>query len=152
MTPVTATAVLVLLLTTGSGAPAAPTPTRVATPAPAGVVTELASLVEQARQRFVARDAGGVLAHLAESYRSGGLTKAGVRQQLLALYSLYDALRARVQVERVDVVDGDAWIYTTGEIAGYLPLVGWVSVFAWEREPEVARRQGDVWRLVGFQD
>ena len=33
-----------------------------------------------------------------------------------------------------------------------LPLVGWVTVLSWQREPEVARRQGEVWRLVGFQD
>ena len=35
---------------------------------------------------------------------------------------------------------------------GRLPLVGWVTVLSWQREPEVARRQGEVWRLVGFQD
>ena len=50
------------------------------------------------------------------------------------------------------MVDGDVWFYTTGEVTGRLPLVGWVTVLSWQREPEVARRQGDVWRLVGFQD
>jgi hypothetical protein len=93
-----------------------------------------------------------VLAYVAENYRSGSLTKAAVRAQLLALYSVYEALRARVHVDRVDIVDGRAWVYTTGEIAGYLPVVGWVTVFSWEREPEVASREGLVWRLVGFQD
>jgi hypothetical protein len=127
-------------------------PPRLAAPAPPATVAEVSALVEQARQRFVARDAPGVLAHLADNYRSGGLTKPGVRQQLLALYSLYDRLRARVQVDQVDVVDGNAWVYTSGEIAGHLPFVGWVDVLSWQREPEVARRQGTAWRLVGFQD
>ncbi len=125
---------------------------RVAVPAPPATVGELGALIEQARARFVARDAAGVLAHVAENYRSAGLTKPAVRDQLLALYSLYDALRARVQVDQVHMVDGDAWIYTTGEIAGRLPIVGWVTVLSWQREPEVARRQGAVWRLIGFQD
>jgi hypothetical protein len=143
-------ALLVLLLSaSASGTAAAP---RVATPAPAGTAEELGAVVEQARQRFVAKDAAGVLAHLADNYRSGGITKPDVRQHLLAMYSLYEALRARVQVDRVEIVDGDVWFYTTGEITGRLPLVGWVTVMSWQREPEVARRQGEVWRLVGFQD
>jgi len=143
--------VLIVLLLWAS-ASATPTPPRVATPAPPGTAEELGAVVERARQRFVAKDAAGVLAHLADSYRSGGLTKPDVRQQLLGLYSLYEALRARVQVDHVEVVDGDVWFYTTGEVTGRLPLLGWVTVLSWQREPEVARRQGDVWRLVGFQD
>ena len=143
-------ALLVLLLClSASSTIAAP---RVATPAPAGTAEELSAVVEQARLRFVAKDAAGVLAHLADNYRSGGLTKPDVRQQLLALYSLYEALRARVQVDHVEMVDGDVWFYTTGEVTGRLPFVGWVTVLSWQREPEVARRQGEVWRLVGFQD
>lgn len=145
-------ALLVLCLGTGATAAATPTTSRVATPAASETVAELSALVEAARQRFVSRDAAGVLAHLADNYRSGGLTKPGVRQQLLALYALYDQLRARVHVDTVDVVDGDAWVYTSGEVAGHLPFVGWVDVLSWQREPEVARRQGTAWRLVGFQD
>jgi hypothetical protein len=143
-------ALLVLLLwTSASGTTTAP---RVATPAPPGTAEELGAVVEQARLRFVAKDASGVLAHLADNYRSSGLTKPDVRQQLLALYSLYEELRARVQVNHVEIVDGDVWLYTTGEVTGRLPLVGWVTVLSWQREPEVARRHGGVWRLVGFQD
>jgi hypothetical protein len=140
---------LLLLWTSASGTTAAP---RVATPAPPGTAEELGAVVEQARLRFVAKDAAGVLAHLADNYRSGGLTKSDVRQQLLALYSLYEQFRARVQLDHVEMVDGDVWFYTTGEVTGRLPLVGWVTVLSWQREPEVARRQGEVWRLVGFQD
>jgi hypothetical protein len=142
-------ALLVLLWTSASGTTTAP---RVATPAPPGTAAELGAVVEHARQRFVAKDAAGVLAYLADNYRSGGLTKRDIQQQLLAVYSLYEALRARVQVDRVEIVDGDMWFYTTGEVTGRLPLVGWVTVLSWQREPEVARRQGEVWRLVGFQD
>ena len=50
------------------------------------------------------------------------------------------------------VLDTDELNNTTGEVTGRLPLVGWVTVLSWRREPEVARRQGEVWRLVGFQD
>ena len=142
-------ALLVLLWTSASGTTTAP---RVATPAPPGTAAELGAVVEQARQRFVAKDTAGVLVYLADNYRSGGLTKPDVRQQLLALYSLYEALRARVQVDHVEKVDGDIWFYTTGEVMGRLPYVGWITVLTWQREPEVARRQGGVWRLVGFQD
>src|SRR5882724_5790011 len=91
--------VVLLLWTSASGTTAAP---RVATPAPPGTAEELGAVVEQARLRFVARDAAGVLAHLADNYRSGGLTKPDVRQQLLALYSLYEALRARAGRSRRD--------------------------------------------------
>ena len=143
-------ALLVLLLwTSASGTATTP---RVATPAPPGTAEQLGAVVEQARRRFVAKDAAGVLVHLADNYRSGGLTKPDVRQQLLTLYSLYDALRARVQLDHVEIVDGDVWFYTTGEVTGRLPFVGWVTVLSWQREPEVARRQGAAWRLVGFQD
>jgi hypothetical protein len=143
-------ALLVLLLSTSAaGTTTAP---RVTTPAPPGTAEELSAVVEQARLLFVAKDAAGVLAHIADSYRSGGLTKSDVRQQLLALYSLYEELRARVQINHVELVDGDVWFYTTGEVMGRLPLVGWVTVLSWQREPEVARRQCKVWRLVGFQN
>ena len=141
-----------LLLLLWASASATTIPPRVATPAPPGTAVALGAVIEQVRQRFVAKDAAGVLAHVADNYRSGGFTKPDVRQQLLALYSLYETLRARVQVDHVEIVDGDMWFYTTGEVMGRLPVVGWVTVLAWHREPEVARRQGEVWRLVGFQD
>ena len=141
---------LVLLLWTSASGTTAPR--RVATPAPPGTAEELGAVIEQARRRFVAKDTTGVLAHVAENYRSAGVTKPDVRQQLLALHSLYEELRARVDVNHVEIVDGDVWFYTTGEITGRLPLVGWVTVLSWQREPEVARRQGGVWRLIGFQD
>jgi hypothetical protein len=138
-------ALLVLLLCTSAFGTT--TASRVATPAPPGTAEELGAAVEQARLRFVAKDTVGVLAHLADNYRSGGLSKADVRQKLLALYSLYEALRARVHVDHVEMVDGDVWFYTTGEVTGRLPVVGWVTVLFWKREPEVVRRQGEEWHL-----
>lgn len=130
----------------------ATTTPRVATPAPPATIGELGALVEQARTRFVARDSAGVLAYVADNYRSAGITKSGLRDQLLALYTLYDQVQARVRVDQVQIVDGDAWVYTTGEVNGRLPVVGWVTVLSWQQEPEVARRLAAGWRLIGFQD
>jgi hypothetical protein len=146
-----------LALALGAGAlsadAAAPAPAAVvATPAPAQVAAELQSAVERARVRFEARDLAGVLACVSEQYRSSGMTKAGVRDQLSAMFALYPQLQARITVDRVQMVDGAAWIYTSGEVSGRLPVVGWVTVLAWQGEPEVARREAPGWRLFGFQD
>jgi hypothetical protein len=119
--------------------------------APPELVNELRPVVEHARQRFEARDAAGVLAHVSEQYRSGGLTKVDVRQQLLAMFSLYEVLRARVTIDNVQVVNGAVWVYTSGDVSGRLPLMGWVNVLSWQNEPEVARREEKGWRLFGFQ-
>src|SRR6266849_10109319 len=119
--------------------------------APPELVSELGPVVEHARQRFEARDAAGVLAHVSEQYRSGGLTKADLRQQLLAMFALYEVLRARVIIDNVQVVDGAVWVYTSGEVSGRLPFVGWVTVLTWQNEPEVTRREDAGWRLFGFQ-
>src|SRR5258708_40086976 len=58
--------------------------------APPELVGELRLVVDQARQRFEARDLAGVLAHVSEQYRSGGVTQADGRQQPLALFSPYE--------------------------------------------------------------
>jgi hypothetical protein len=132
-------------------APAAPAPVAVV-PAPPEVVADVQPVLELVRQRFEARDAGGVLGYVSEQYRSGGLTKGALRQQLLTLFSLYDAVRARVTIDKAQVADTGVWLYTTGEISGHLPVIGWVTVLSWQGEPEVVRREGAVWRLFGFQD
>jgi hypothetical protein len=131
----------------GAGGPAV-----VAVPAPPRVAAELGAAVERARERFEARDLAGVLAGVSEQFRSGGLTKAAVREQLAAMFALYPQLRARVTVDRVEMVDERAWIYTSGEVTGRLPFLGWVTVLAWQGEPEVARREPAGWRLFGHQD
>lgn len=142
--------VSVLLLATVEGAATAPL--RVAQPADPAVIAEIARLIEIARQRFEARDAAGVLVHVSERYRSAGFTKSAVRQQLLAMFGLYQELRARVSLDAVEIVDGATWLYTTGEVSGRLPLMGWTPVLTWQREPEVVRREGTELRLFGFQD
>jgi hypothetical protein len=144
------TLALCLSLTSSAVASAPPPPARFIAPPP--VASEIRAAVEAARRRFEARDAGGVLANVSEHYRSAGVTKAVVRQQLLAMFALYEELRARVTVERVEIAQGRIEFFTTGEVSGRLPLVGWVTVLRWKTEPEVARREGNAWRLLGFQD
>ena len=126
--------------------------TLIATPAPPGVTAELSQALDRARARFESRDLAGVLAAVSEQYRSGGMTKAAVGEQLLAMFTLYQELRARVTVDRVELVNGGTRVYTSGEVTGRLPLVGWVIVLAWQGEPEVVRREAAGWRLFGFQD
>jgi hypothetical protein len=134
-------------------APAAPPPQpKTVAPAPPGLVAELRPIVESARQRFEARDAGGVLANVSDQYRSAGMTKAGLREQLLSMFTLYDAMRVRLTIDRVQLVDGAVWVYTSGEVTGHLRLLGWMTVLTWQNEPEVARRESAGWRLFGFQD
>jgi hypothetical protein len=121
-----------------------------AAPAPEPLRRELHQALAAATERFQALDAAGVLAHVAEHYRNGPFTKRSLREHLLAMFTLYDAVRARVRLDEVRLVDGDAWVYSSGEIAGRVRGVGvWASALAWEREPEVARKDGGTWRLIG---
>lgn len=146
--------VLLALCATGAGPEVAATApaTVVSTPAPPHVLAELRGAVERARQQFEARDHAGILTAVSEQYRSSGMTKAALRDQLNGMFTLYQQLRARVTVDRVEMVDGGAWVYTTGDVTGRLPVVGWVTVLTWQSEPEVARREAPGWRLFGFQD
>lgn len=120
------------------------------TPAPEPVRRELQQTLATATERFQALDPAGVLTHVSERYRNGPFTKRALREHLLTMFALYDALRVRIHLDEVRLVDGAAWVYSTGEITGRLRGIGaWTSALWWEREPEVARREGDVWRLVG---
>jgi hypothetical protein len=139
-----------------SAAPPAPAPSGPAPipaiPAPPEVVEELRATMARARERFEARDTAGVLAHVSDAYRSRPFDKALVREQLAAIYSIYPQVRARVALDDVHMVKDTAWVYSTGEITGRLPMVGtWVVILSWTREPEVARRENGRWRLYGFQ-
>jgi hypothetical protein len=120
--------------------------------APAETVQALQSALRAAVRRFEARDVAGVLGYVSDQYRTGPFTKAVVREQLMAMYSLYDNLTARVAIDDVRMVDGHAWVYSTGEISGQLRLIGGRAVIlSWRRELEVARREGGEWRLFGYQ-
>jgi len=136
-------------LVSGASLSAAPTP---GAAAPAGVVREVEAGLAQAVQRFEARDVAGVLAQVSEQYRTGPITKAVLREQLLATYALYDSVKATIRIDEVRMVGEHAWVYSTGEVSGRLRLLGTPIVFlSWERELEVVRREGGAWRLFGYQ-
>jgi hypothetical protein len=121
-------------------------------PAPAPVVEELRATLGRAVRRFEARDVNGVLVFVSEQYRTGPMTKSAVRAQLAAMFQIYDAMRAKVRIDEVRMVGEHAWVFSTGEAAGRLPFVGqWITLFWWERELEVARREDGSWRLYGYQ-
>jgi len=141
-----------------------PTPAQPTTPAPPAsdprpgspalpaVVAEIRGALAHAVERFEARDAEGVLAHVSEDYWTGPLNKRVVRAQLFTILQIHQQVRARVQVDEVRLVGQHAWVWTTGEMSGQLALVGqWVRLFVWERELEVARREQGAWRLYGYQ-
>ena len=132
---------------------ATPAAVRAQTPSPGAprpVTRELQQALAAATERFQALDPGGVLAHVSEQYRNGPLTKPSLREHLLAMFTVYDTVRARVRVDEVRLVDGAAWVYSTGQLSGRLRGIGiWTSALAWEREPDVARRENGAWRLIG---
>lgn len=130
-------------------APAAPRP---GTAAPAPVVAELRTALEQGAQRFEAKDLDGLLGYVSEQYWTGPFTKASLQAQLAAIFQFYPQVRARVRIDEVRLVGPHAWVYSTGELSGQLPLVGqWTTFLWWDRELEVARREGGTWRLYGYQ-
>ena len=89
-------------------------------PAPRSVVLELQQALALATGRLQAMDAAGVLSYVSDRYRSDSLTKPAVREQLWALFSVYDTLRAKVHINDVRTVGEDAWVYSTGEVSGRL--------------------------------
>jgi hypothetical protein len=121
-------------------------------PASPQVVAEIQQALDAAVSRFEAMDAAGVLAHVSPHYRTGPLTKAGIAEQLRAVFAIHDQLKTRVRIDDVRMVGELAWVYSTGDVTGRLRLVGgFVPVAAWERELEVARRENGRWRLFGYQ-
>jgi hypothetical protein len=121
-------------------------------PAPPNVVAEIQQTVDAALSRFDAMDTAGVLAHVSDQYRTGTLTKAGIAEQLRAIFALHDQVRTRVRIDEVRMVGDLAWVYSTGEVTGRVRYVGSTIVVAsWERELEVGRREGGRWRLYGYQ-
>ena len=108
--------------------------------------------MEAAISRFDAMDEAGVLALVSAEYRTGTLTKAGIAEQLRAVFTLHDRVRARVRIDEVRLVGEHAWVYSTGEVTGRLRVIGGSTLVAsWEHELEVARRENGPWRLYGYQ-
>lgn len=121
-------------------------------PAPARVVAEIRTALDAAISRFAAMDEAGVLAYVSPQYRTGTLTRAGIAEQLRAVFAIHDQVRARVRIDDVRMVGDAAWVYTTGDVTGRLRWVGGsVPVLSWQRELEVARREQGGWRLYGYQ-
>ena len=121
-------------------------------PAPAHVVAEIRTALDAAISRFAAMDEAGVLAYVSPQYRTGTLTRAGIAEQLRAVFAIHDQVRARVRIDDVRMVGDAAWVYTTGDVTGRLRWVGGsVPVLSWQRELEVARREPGGWRLYGYQ-
>jgi hypothetical protein len=134
-----------------SSPPSAPE-TLPATPAPQQVVTEIQQVMDAAIRRVDAMDEAGVLAHVSEQYRTGPLTKAGLAEQLRAVFAIHDQVKARVRIDEVRMVGEHAWVYSTGDVTGRLRYLGGsIPVLSWERELEVARRENGRWRLFGYQ-
>lgn len=68
-----------------------PCPTRCrASRSPARIVTEIQQTVDDAVARFQGMDEAGLLALVSDEYRTGSLTKAGIAEQLRAVFSLHD--------------------------------------------------------------
>ncbi|MFQ5829698.1 MAG: hypothetical protein ACE5JD_11170 [Candidatus Methylomirabilia bacterium] len=141
-----------LLPLPGPSAPARGAASLPGEPAPPQVVSELRAALAQAERRFEAKDATGLLAYVSDQYRTGVFTKDVLRSQLVIIFQIYEALDARVRLEEVRMVGDRAWVYTTGEVSGLLPMLDrWMMLFQWEREPEVVRQEDGVWRLLGYQ-
>src|SRR5262245_36097131 len=121
-------------------------------PAPETVVAEIRTALDAAVSRFAAMDEGGLLDYVSPEYRTGTLTKAGIGEQLRAVFAVHDQVRARVRIDDVRIVNGLAWVYSTGDVTGRLRWIGGtVPVLSWQREPEVVRRENGRWRLFGDQ-
>lgn len=119
-------------------------------PASPQVVADLLRALAYGVQRLQAMDAEGVLAQISERYRSGPLTKHVARQQLRAIFAAHDAVWARIRIDQVVMVGDRAWVYSTGEVVGRVRFLGThVTLYAWERQPEVAYIEEGRWKLIG---
>jgi hypothetical protein len=55
-----------------------------------------------------------------------------VRQQLRAVYATHHAVRARVRIREVRMIDGRAWVASSGEITGRVRVLGTqATVYQW---------------------
>ena len=121
-------------------------------PATTAVAEEIRLALARAVDRFQAKDLGGVLGYVSEQYWTGPFTKPVLRAQLATIFRVHRQVRAAIRIDDIRLVGPHAWVYTTGDVSGEVAIVGgWVSLFSWENELEVARREGSGWRLYGYQ-
>jgi hypothetical protein len=151
--PRVALALLLWLAMAAGGAAQTPAPEPPpGIPASPQTVTEITRSVDDAVKRFNAMDSAGVLAHVSEQYLTSPSTKRVLGEQLRAIFAVHDQVRATVRIDEIRMVGEHAWIFSTGEVSGRVRLLGTpVSILSWARELEVARREGDRWRLFGYQ-
>jgi ketosteroid isomerase-like protein len=111
----------------------------------------LRETVKQMQQAAQARDASGVLQHLAEDFvrDSGGMDKAQARRLLLALFLRNEKVTVATTVRDVKIDGNTATarinVLATGG-AGLIPerADGWEFVTTW-------RREGKAWKLFNAQ-
>jgi hypothetical protein len=150
--PVALAAILWLVMATGGAAQTSTTEPPPGVPAPSETVGEIQRTVDDAIRRFNAMDSTGVLAHVSEQYRTTPFTKRVLADQLRAIFAVHDQVKATVRIDEIRMVGEHAWIFSTGDVTGRVRLLGTpVSILSWAHELEVARREGDRWRLFGYQ-
>ena len=93
-------------------------------PAPRKVMLELQQALAHAIERFQTMDEAGVLSHVSDHYRTDPLTKSAIREQLRAMFALYDTFRAQVRIDEARTAGEQAWVYSTGEVSGRLRWLG----------------------------
>lgn len=115
-------------------------------------VARLRRLLRAAVRAFEAKDIDAVVAFVSEAYRSGGVTKPLLLVQIQGIFLLYAELRVDLAVRDIRVVGDRAVLTTSGRIRG-TPWIGQGEqvVAEWRDLVEVARREGNRWRLYGDQ-
>ena len=101
---------------------------------------------------FEAEDLPRLMAMVSESYRSGPITKEGIRLQLLGIFHANREIRVTLKIHEVTVRGELAYVRSSGEVTGR-PLF-WlyrVVILEWQDLVEVGRQEGRVWRLYGDQ-
>lgn len=147
-----ASALLALTVSASAQAPTLPAapPKPVETPVPPEVAAEAQRVLADGIRRFEAMDEDGVLAYVSERYRSGPLTKPIMRQQLRAMFQTNDALRARVRIVEMRMIDGRLWVSSTGDVTGRLRFLGTrITILAWTEAWDVAWLENGRWLLIG---
>jgi hypothetical protein len=116
------------------------------------VIADLQRTLAAGIGQFEAMSVEGVLYYVSDQYRSGGLTKPVLRQQLTAVFAAHDSVRARIHIDEVRMVGDRAWVRSSGDVTGRVRFLGTVvPLRSWHDSWEVAWREGGIWRLIGDQ-
>ncbi len=113
---------------------------------------EIRQAIAEGVKAFEAGDLPRLMAMVSESYRSGPITKEGIRLQLLGIFQANRELHVSLKIREIRLRGDLVFVRFGGEVTGR-PLL-WpyrVVIFEWEDLVEVGRREGTVWRLYGDQ-